>query len=50
LQHALGRKSDVKDCQWIPHLHTCGLLSGSSRPEVEMGALRAYLCHRQRHR
>jgi transposase len=46
LKHVPGRKSDVKDCQWIQHLHTCGLLSGSFRPEAEMCALRAYLRHR----
>jgi transposase len=37
---------DVKDCQWIQYLHTCGLLSGSFRPEAEMCAVRAYLRHR----
>jgi transposase len=41
-----GRKSDMKDCQWIQYLPTCGLLSGSFRPEAEMCALRAYLRHR----
>jgi transposase len=46
LKHVPGRKSDVKDCQWIQYLHTCGLLSGSFRPEAEMCALRAYLRHR----
>jgi transposase len=46
LKHVPGRKSDVQDCQWIQHLHTCGLLSGSFRPEAEMCALRAYLRHR----
>lgn len=33
LKHVPGRKSDVKDCQWIQYLHTCGLLNGSFRPE-----------------
>jgi hypothetical protein len=46
LKHVPGRKTDVKDCQWIQYLHTCGLLSGSFRPEAEMCALRAYLRHR----
>jgi transposase len=46
LKHVPGRKSDIKDCQWIQYLHTCGLLSGSFRPEAEMCALRAYLRHR----
>src|SRR5512132_274871 len=46
LKHVPGRKTDVKDCQWIQYLHTCGLLSGSFRPEAELCALRAYLRHR----
>jgi transposase len=46
LKHVPGRKTDVKDCQWIQYLHTCGLLSGSFRPEAEMCAVRAYLRHR----
>jgi transposase len=46
LKHVPGRKSDVKDCQWIQHLHTCGLLTGSFRPEAELCALRAYVRHR----
>jgi transposase len=46
LKHVPGRKSDVKDCRWIQYLHTCGLLSGSFRPEAEMCAVRAYLRHR----
>lgn len=32
--------------QWIQYLHTCGLLSGSFRPEAEMCAVRAYSRHR----
>jgi transposase len=44
--HGPGHKSDVKNCQWIQHLHTCGLLSGSCRPEAEMCAVRAYVRHR----
>jgi len=46
LKHVPGRKSDVKDCQWIQHLHSCGLLTGSFRPEAELCALRALLRHR----
>lgn len=41
-----GRKSDVKDCQWIQRLHSYGMLSGSFRPGAEMCTLRAYLRHR----
>jgi transposase len=46
LQPVPGRKSDVKACQWIQYLHTCGLLSGSFRPAAEMCAMRAYWRHR----
>ena len=46
LKHVPGRKSDVKDCQWIQYLHTCGLLSGSCRPDAEMWAVRASWRHR----
>ena len=46
LQNVPGRKSDVKDCQWIQRLHSFGLLSASFRPEAEMVMLRAYLRQR----
>jgi transposase len=36
-----GRKTDMKDCQWIQLLHSCGLLKGSFRPAEEICALRA---------
>jgi hypothetical protein len=42
LTHVPGRKSDVKDGQWIQQLQTGGLLSGACRPEAEMCAVRAY--------
>jgi hypothetical protein len=35
-----GRKTDVADCQWIQHLHACGLLRGSFRPSDEICAIR----------
>jgi hypothetical protein len=41
-----GRKSDVKDCQWLQQLHTYGLLSGSFRPEEQVCVLRSYIRHR----
>lgn len=46
LKHVPGRKSDVKDCQWIQQLHTYGLLRGSFRPEADIVELRSYLRHR----
>ena len=43
-----GRKTDVKDAQWIQKLHEHGLLRASFRPAARVVALRAYLRHRQR--
>jgi len=42
-----GRKSDVKDCQWLQELHSVGLLQASFRPAGEIVALRSYVRHRQ---
>jgi transposase len=42
-----GRKSDVKDCQWLQYLHSVGLLEKSFRPSGEMCAIRSILRHRQ---
>ena len=36
IKHPPGRKSDVKDCQWIQQLHAHGMLRGSFRPEADM--------------
>jgi transposase len=41
-----GRKSDVKDCQWLQRLHTYGLLTGVFRSPIEIEPLKAY--YRQR--
>ena len=38
-----GRKTDVKDCQWLQQLHTFGMLRGSFRPEGKMCVVRSYL-------
>jgi transposase len=38
-----GRKSDVKDCQWLQKLHSCGLLRGGFRPPEEIAAVRTLL-------
>src|SRR5215470_17198458 len=42
-----GRKSDMLDCQWLPILHSYGLLPASFRPAKDIGVLRAYMRHRQ---
>jgi len=41
-----GRKTDVKDCQWLQELHTYGLLRSAFRPEDEVCVLRSYLRQR----
>jgi transposase len=38
-----GRKSDVKDCQWLQQLHSCGLLRGAFRPPEAVAAVRSIL-------
>jgi transposase len=43
-----GRKTDVKDCQWIQQLHSYGLLKGSFRPEMDIVELRSYVRQRSR--
>jgi len=43
-----GRKTDVKDCQWIQQLQAYGLLRGSFRPNDEGVMLRGYVRQRSR--
>ena len=40
LKNVPGRKTDVKDCQWIAHLFRNGLISGSFIPPREIRELR----------
>jgi len=42
-----GRKTDVRDCQWLQYLHSVGLLSASYRPAQEIAAIRSVYRHRQ---
>ncbi len=42
-----GRKSDVKDCQWLQKLHSCGLLRGGFRPPECIAAVRTVLRERE---
>ncbi len=44
-----GRKSDIKDCQWIRQLHCYGLLKKSFIPQDHIRQLRIYLRLRQDH-
>ena len=40
VKHVPGRKTDVKDCQWLAQLLECGLLKGSFVPPPEFRDLR----------
>ena len=41
-----GKKTDVKDCQWIQRLHSLGLLSSSFLPDSKTEQLRTFCRHR----
>jgi len=41
-----GRKTDLKDCEWIQQLHSYGLLNSSFRPTEDIRRLRALMRHR----
>ena len=41
-----GRKSDVKDCQWLQRLHSCGLLHGCFRAPEKYSAIRSIIRER----
>jgi transposase len=42
-----GRKTDVKDCQWLQELPTSGVLHGAFRPEDHVCVLRSSLRQRR---
>ncbi len=46
LKQVPGRKTDLKDCQWIQRLHSYGLLNGSFRPSDVICRLRTFMRHR----
>ena len=46
LRQVPGRKTDVKDAQWLQQLHSYGLLNGSFRPAEEICRLRTLVRHR----
>ena len=48
LKQVPGRKSDVRDCQWIAQLLQCGLLKGSFIPPRAQRELRDLTRHRTR--
>ena len=46
ITHVPGRKSDVRDGQWMQTLHSYGLLKASCRPDAALVSLRTLLRHR----
>ena len=46
VKHVPGRKTDVKDCQWLAQLLQCGLLKGSFIPPRPQRELRDLTRHR----
>jgi len=47
LKHVPGRKTDIKDCQWLQQLHSYGLLNGSFRPTQDICSVRSLMRHRE---
>lgn len=46
VKHVPGRKTDVKDCQWLAQLLQCGLLKPSFIPDLPQRELRDLTRHR----
>ena len=42
-----GRKSDVRDCEWLRELHSVGLLRASFRPAAAIVPLRSFMRQRE---
>lgn len=47
LKQVPGRKSDLKDCQWLQELHAFGLLRASFRPDDQGVLTRSFVRQRQ---
>jgi transposase len=47
VKNVSGKKSDVKDAEWIRQLHSCGLLSSSFQPDMFTRTLRTFMRHRK---
>lgn len=47
LKSVPGRKSDLKDCQWLQELHAFGLLRASFRPDDQACQVRSLVRQRQ---
>jgi transposase len=46
MKNVRGKKTDVKDAEWIRQLHSCGLLHASFQPDLQTRELRSYMRHR----
>ena len=46
MKNVPGRRTDWHECQWIPFLHSVGLLRPAFRPEAPGCAIRAVMRHR----
>jgi transposase len=45
-KNVMGKKTDIKDCQWIQKLHSLGLLSSSFLPDSTTDIIRTYSRHK----
>ena len=46
VRHLPGRKTDMKDCEWLQRLHSYGLLRGAFRPSDGICRMRSIMRHR----
>ena len=46
VRHLPGRKTDLKDCEWLQRLHSYGLLRGAFRPADGICRMRSIMRHR----
>jgi transposase len=46
VRHLPGRKTDMKDCEWLQRLHCYGLLRGAFRPSDGICRMRSIMRHR----
>jgi transposase len=47
VKNVRGKKTDIKDAEWIRQLHSCGLLSASFQPESFTRTVRSYMRYRK---
>jgi transposase len=47
VKNVSGKKTDVKDAEWIRQLHSCGLLSAGFQPDAFTRTLRTLMRHRK---